>query len=241
MNEVLIYFSIKYDGDWNKIFKALEKKEKIEVDELNKITEKLEKKEWIVLTILQDEYPLALKNGYKPPFVIWMRGNTKNIYNKLLCVTGQDINEKTEKRINTFMPKILEHNYTIISCSYKGVDKYVLESSKSNVIVLADGLDNSYLNHDFDEERDLLITEYPMEVHVTKERLKNRNRIVAALGESILLFSSEKHGKINHLVSYFLNMGKDVYCLPGEGDENDGNCELIKQGASLVTTWSDIK
>lgn len=152
-----------------------------------------------------------------------------------MCVTGQAIDQKTEGRIDKFMTSLKEQNFGVISCSYKGVDEYVLKNSDSNVVVLAEGIDGNYYHHEFDENRDLLITEYPEKTHVTKERLKNRNRIVASLGESVLLFSSEKHGKINHLVTYFLNLGKEIYCLPGEGDDEDGNSELIKQGATLVT------
>ncbi len=56
----------------------------------------------------------------------------------------------------------------------------------------------------------------------------------------LILFSSLKDGPINHLITNFLNLGKEIYCFPGDGSKQDGNSELIKQGANLITSIKDI-
>lgn len=240
MNEALIYFAIKYNGDWNKIFKALEQKEKIELKDLESISQKIKDKEINVVTIIEDKYPANLKNGYKPPFVLFLEGNIDNLYKKTTCLTGDTLDEKSKSRIDKFTAEIASTGRVIINRSHSDADKYILENSQSNVIVLDSGLKSPAIKHNFNPERDLLVTEYPIEEPSSKQHLKQSNRIVAALSDEITLINSEKHGEINHLVTFMLNMGKDVYCLPGEGDELDGNSELIKQGANLATSFKDI-
>jgi DNA processing protein len=64
---------------------------------------------------------------------------------------------------------------------------------------------------------------------------------VASLSECLVLINSQKDGKILQLVAEFLNLGKEIYCFPGNGDKLDGNSELIKQGANLITNIKEVK
>lgn len=85
-----------------------------------------------------------------------------------------------------------------------------------------------------------MLTEYPPEAHPTKDTFRNRNRIIASFADMLILFTSKKDGPINNLVTNFLNSGKEIYCFPGDGSSEDGNSELIKQGANLITSIKDI-
>jgi len=69
MNIILIYFSIKYKGDWDKIYKALEDKEKVSLSEIQELENELKNYKWKIGTILDQDYPKRLKEAYKPPFV----------------------------------------------------------------------------------------------------------------------------------------------------------------------------
>lgn len=239
MNIILVYFSIKYKGDWDKIYKALEEKEKVTLDEINKIEEMVNKSEYKIITIIDKEYPEALKSSYKPPFVIWLKGNEMLIQNKILMITGNQDDSQSDKRINQFVPEV-EMSHTIISGSFKGLDEKIIKNRNKGIIyILANGLDEPIINSEF-KDGDLMITEYPPETGVSKERFRNRNRIIAAFAQSLVLITSLKDGAINNLVTNFLNIGKEIYCFPGDGNVEDGNSELIKQGANLITGIKDI-
>ena len=41
MDKILAYFSIKYEGDWDSIYKAINQKERIDQDELDRVVYKL--------------------------------------------------------------------------------------------------------------------------------------------------------------------------------------------------------
>ena len=239
MNIILIYFSIKYKGDWDKIYKALENKEKVSMKDITLLEEKIKESKHEIITIIDKDYPEQLKQAYKPPFVIWLKGNKDLLKSKFIMATGNYVNNEDEKRINKFIP-VIERTYTIVSSSYKGIDQKVSAKSKNGIFyVLANGVNDPYLNSKI-KNKDLVVTEYPPETGLSKDRFRNRNRIISAFASSLILFSSIKNGAINNLVTNFLNLGKEVYCFPGNGNEEDGNSELIKQGANLITNIQDI-
>ena len=72
MKEILLYFSIKYFGNWEKIYKAIENKEDVDFEKIKSYEEEYEGK---YFTILDKEYPTKLKMVDKPPFVLFFKGD----------------------------------------------------------------------------------------------------------------------------------------------------------------------
>ena len=235
MDIILIYFAIKYKGDWNKIYEALDKKERPELKDLRELENEIAKSKTKVLTIIDKNYPLELKKAYKPPFVLWYQGDLKRLTKQTICVTGNKVDPTTNKRITENINKLNEQ-YELIIPSFNGVDKVIEEVfTRSLIKVLPHGIDFSKSSDD------LLISEFPPAIqNPEREFFRQRNRIIAALSGQLVLFSSNPKGAINHLVSAFLNLGKEVSCFPGDGTEKDGNSELIKQGANLITNISEV-
>ena len=239
MNIVLIYFAIKYKGNWDLIFKALEDKEKVPMSEMNKLEEEIKNSKYHIITILDMNYPNKLKEAYKPPFVLWLKGDVELLKRKFISFTGNGSSELSLERIKEFGPEISK-NYSFISASYKGIDVDVSENTKEPILyVLPNGLDKPQMNSVV-KDADLLLTEYPPTKSPAKEHYANRNRIIAAFSESLILLNSKENGGINSLITNFLNLGKDVHCFIGDKEPFDGNAELIKQGANLITKIQDI-
>lgn len=69
MRDILIYFDYKYNGNWDEIYSAICRKEKVELEEVRRIAEELSKK-YTMISLIDDDYPEELKTQYKPPFVI---------------------------------------------------------------------------------------------------------------------------------------------------------------------------
>ena len=68
MEDIILYFSLKYEGDFMRIYNALVQKEQID-DELKKeLKSKLKSK---YITIFDDDYPESLKEINCPPFVLY--------------------------------------------------------------------------------------------------------------------------------------------------------------------------
>ena len=238
MNIILIYFAIKYKGDWDKIYKALEQKEKVSLADMQELEQKVKESKWGITTIIDADYPKWLKQAYKPPFVFWYKGDKKVLQEKFICATGNIVDDQSLERIDEFLPEI-EKSYKVITGGFKGIGDEVLKKADKGVLhILASGIDAAAPKHM--KENDFILTEYPPRVKPHLDHFRNRNRLIAAFATSLVLFTSTKDGPINHLVTNFLNLGKDVYAFPGDGGEKDGNSELIKQGASLITSIKDI-
>lgn len=69
MRDILIYFDVKYCGNWVEIYNAISKKEKAEPNEIIKIANE-ELKKYDIITMIDDNYPDKYKSMYKPPFLI---------------------------------------------------------------------------------------------------------------------------------------------------------------------------
>ena len=241
MNTILIFFAIKYQGNWDKIYQALETKEKVSLEEIKKIQLKIKKENWKIITIIDLEYPKKLKETYKPPFVLWLQGNLSLLNKKTICLTGNGFNPLVYRWLDEFVPQ-LALKATFVTGSYKGVDQQILSKAKNHgfIFVLANGINKPWINRSF-KEKDLMITEYPPGTEVTKENLRNRNRLISALSQKLVIISSYINGPINNLVSNFLNLGKEIFCFSGDGSQTDGNSELIKQGSNLITQIEDLE
>ena len=72
MNDILIYFYEKYEGDWDEIYKAIQRKEAVNSEQAKKFL-KGYKDKYDYVTLIDNEYPDEYKANYKPPFVIRKR------------------------------------------------------------------------------------------------------------------------------------------------------------------------
>ncbi|WP_369085936.1 DNA-processing protein DprA [Metamycoplasma spumans] len=245
MNEFLIYFTQKYKGDWDLIYKAFKKTEKVNSEILKLLKEKEEIKNKKYITILDEDYPKKFNTLYKPPFAIYYEGNKGLLNKKIVCITGNLENKSGQD----FLSKIdtLSDDYVFISEGWVGFDnkivEYLIKKNKNIIIVLASGIKNSKkekLFANYDKKKFLLISEYPNEYHVTRKAIYARNRIVACLADNLIILASQNK-KMMPLVDNFIEQNKIINCVkPDENETNNDNIELINSGAILINDLNNI-
>lgn len=70
MKDIIIYFDIKNKGDWDKVYRDIATKKKVDLADVKKVVGK-EKKKYNIITMLDSKYPDKYKKDYiRPPFVI---------------------------------------------------------------------------------------------------------------------------------------------------------------------------
>ena len=74
MNNVLLYFALKHDGDFEKIYNDIKEKVPVDENEFIKLKRGLKTK---YVTILDNNYPKVLKQIACPPFVLFYEGNIR--------------------------------------------------------------------------------------------------------------------------------------------------------------------
>jgi DNA processing protein len=135
---------------------------------------------------------------------------------------------------------------TIISGLAQGIDAAAhrggLEGCGSTIAVLGHGRDTVYPG----QHRDLadliscsggaLVTEYPDHTPAIAWHFPQRNRIIAALAQAVLVVEATPQSGSLITARHALELGIDVYVLPGSihMPQSVGCNGLIRQGAQLI-------
>ena len=143
--EVILYLSIKYNGNWSDIFNAVRKKERIDLEEYEKITNNIS---CSYVTILDADYPNSLKSVYRPPFVLFYYGDLSLINKQTIGVIGPRENTKYAKENCESIVNELSSKLVIVSGLAKGIDSIAhqacVNAGGKTIAVLGSGIDNCY-------------------------------------------------------------------------------------------------
>ena len=249
MESILVYLSVIHNGEWNEIYQDILDKQPVDKNEVEKEIEKLECN---YITLLSPKYPSCLKNIFKPPFVLFYKGNIDllNDSGKRIAVVGSRENSDYGKESTKLIIEgLTKKEVTIVSGLAKGIDSIAHQSTLSNngntIAVIGNGLnitypkENTQLYKDI-EEKGLIISEYPPNVMPNSTNFPKRNRILAGISDGVVVIEAkEKSGTMN-TVSHALENGKPIFCIPERNNMHSGCNKLIKEGAKLIESADDI-
>lgn len=250
MKNTLIHYAIKYKGDYKSIQKAVQTNEEVTKEELFEIQKKVDSGEIKAITIVDQNYPESFQILKNPPYVLFYRGDIEILNSKSpkSSLIGEKYNSKIQEFFNRSLDQIIKR-HTLVTNGYKGVEQKIMEYFRLNEIpiiaVSANGVQNPWLFDDFsDYEKILFISEYPNGTNINKKRLIERNRLVAALANFLVVYSIRQIGGSQNLVNYFLDFGKEIYCFFDKDEEDEldfkGCSDLIYQGANWITEIRDV-
>lgn len=247
MEEILLYLAFKYQGQFDKIYQAIQRKEVADEEELAVFKAKLKSN---YTTIVSDDYPNALKQIACPPFVLFYYGDLSLVNEKTIGVVG--MRNPTNYGIEVtkdFVDGLVKEGYVIVSGMAYGIDSVAhRQSIKSNgktVAVLGCGIDYCYPKEHLElyeemKENHLVISEYPLDLSPQKWYFPARNRLIAAFSDSVLVTEAKNRSGTMITVGYALEQGKDIMAVPSAVNGNEGCNSLIQQGAKLVKNVKDI-
>lgn len=245
MNVILIFFALKYQGNWDLIYKALDTKEKVSLREISQLEEKMQK-DWTkkninVITLLDTDFPRKLKEAYKPPFVLFYKGEKELLQQNALYVGSDEIDANNKRESEDFKKHIVDFktlNKVLITTNDEKLVSQAADITEIKKIrVVAGGINDLKVK----EEGEVIISEYfgtSEIVPENHERKKQSERLIAAMSEDLVLLSSNAKKHLS-LVSQFLNLGRDIYCFPKEASTENYNNKLLQQGATLLTSFKD--
>ena len=220
---------------------------------LEKYEEFMEKNKINILTILDENYPEKLKQIYDSPVILYVKGNTALLDNEGIAIVGsRNCSEYGRKVAQEISYKLALNNKCIISGLARGIDKYAhigaLTAKGKTLGVIGNGLDNIYPNENklladkIIENDGLLISEYVIGTKPEKMNFPERNRIISALSDGIVVVEAEEKSGALITADFGLEHGKEVLAVPGNINSinSAGTNKLIKQGANVVTNYKDI-
>ncbi len=247
--DLLIYFAVTSKGDWEDIYERLLKREEVNDEVAKEVLSKIKCK---AVTIIDPEYPLQLKNIFKPPFVLFYYGDltlTKD-YKNLLAVVGARKCTAYGKQVTEKLVAESIDKCTIVSGMAYGIDSIAHRAAINNggktIAVLGSGIDFCYPMENLwlyekIKENHLILSEYPANCAPNSENFPVRNRIIAGLCSGVLLPEAFPLSGSQITLHLALKEGKSIMCVPHEITRETINNTFIKEGAFLVQSGDDVK
>jgi DNA processing protein len=205
-----------------------------------------------VVTQEDAEYPQSFRALADPPFVLYAMGDVLLMSEPSIAIVGTRAPTDYGRRVASRLAyELARAGYGIASGMAKGIDAAAqtaaLDAGGATVGVLGHGIDRIYppenerLFHRV-RERGLLISEMAPGDEPLAGNFPRRNRLIAALSAGVLVVEMGEKSGARHTVEYALEMGKEVFAVPGEigSTASVGTNQLLKEGARLVTSARDI-
>lgn len=234
-DEQLAALSIHYEGNWNKITNAIRLREDVSPKHI--------KDKYI--TILDPLYPPVLKELENPPWVLFYQGDISLLNRDKIAIVGTRKPTEYGCYISRYIAGVTAKKYVIVSGMAMGVDAICHEEALvrggKTIGILGHGLGTVYPYQNkrlYEKVRQdgLLISEFPHDTGIQKYYFPWRNRLIACLGEKVIVTQAALHSGTMHTVNEAIKLGRDVYCVPHPFMDIQGaGCnQLIQEGANLL-------
>ena len=197
-------------------------------------------------------YPEKLKAIKNPPNILYCIGNTSLLSRKSVAVIGSRKYTLYGKIVAQMVGKELANaGIPVVSGLAYGIDSFAHEGTVNAggkaIAVLGTGIDvihparNIWLYNKI-AESGLIVSEYPPGTPGAKYTFPQRNRIISAISESVVIVEAGLNSGSLITADFANEQGKSIYAVPGNINSqfSVGTNKLIKDGAIPMISISDI-
>lgn len=208
-----------------------------------------------VVTVNHPSYPKRLKETSDAPFLLYCFGKGDvGLLNhpKLIAVVGTRMMTPYGAGVTRMLTEeLIDSGCLIVSGMALGVDgmahRTSLERKTPTIAVLGCGVDiiapgsHRELYYRI-AETGLVVSEMPLSHRPDKGLFPARNRIISGLSHGVVVTEGAKDSGSLITARYAAEQGREVFAVPGPitSSLSAGPMELIKNGATLVTSVSDV-
>jgi DNA processing protein len=206
------------------------------------------------LCINNPKYPhhfLKLKN---PPVCIFIKGTYHSSDFNLSIVGRREAKSYTLKWMeDQLSPVLKELNPMVISGGARGVDTKAHQTALMNncktLYLMPSGLLNLYPENLKTKEASLIqagacfMSAYPPDHTMRKQNFSDRNLLIAALSQKILILEAEIRSGTYKTAKYAIDLGCDLGVVPSFPSDlsYSGSLQLIYDGAQMIRDSKDLK
>jgi len=188
------------------------------------------------------EYPKEFKKLKKVPKEIFYKGNLELLNKPKVAIVGsRKVLNYTRTLVHELSSKLSRAGVIVVSGAALGVDAVAHRASFPNTIaVMPTSLDVIYpkINKEMIEQihkDSLAISEYKAGTKINKYSFVERNRLVTALSEAVVIAQADLESGSMHSARWALEQGKELFVLPQRIGESDGTNSLVSSGdAELI-------
>ena len=183
------------------------------------------------------EIPTALCAITSPVIELFYQGDASLLNRKKVAIVGTRRPSLYTKNSTFALANALKDaGVTVVSGAAMGVDAQAHKGAFPHTIaVMANSLDikapavNKGLIESMATES-LCLSEYPQTTHPTKYSFVQRNRIVVALSDVVVLAEADLNSGTMRSAEFALKMGKPIFVLPHQMGESLGTNKLLQEG-----------
>jgi len=203
------------------------------------------------ITLTEPEYPKLLAQIHRPPFVLYIKGNT-DLNAPCFAVVGTRRITNYGREVTEILTTELSYGFTIVSGMALGVDaeahRSTIEAGGKTIAVLGCGVDcptpleNEALYNGILKNGGAIVSELPLSHPPTIGSFPSRNRIIAGLSQGVLVTEGAEDSGSLITADYALKFKRPVFAVPGPitSSLSKGPFKLLSKGAKLVTSAEDI-
>ncbi|MFC4126563.1 DNA-processing protein DprA [Nocardia rhizosphaerae] len=187
------------------------------------------------------------------PLVLWARGplSLASASERAVAVVGSRCSTGYGVQVaGEIACELAGRGWTIVSGAAFGIDaaahRAALAVGGRTVAVLACGVDRPYpAQHDrllaAIAETGLVVSEYPPGTPAQKHRFLARNRLIATLGDGVLVVEAGLRSGARNTVKWARRLGRPAMAVPGPvGSASSAGCHrMIREGEALLVTGAE--
>jgi DNA processing protein len=198
------------------------------------------------------DYPGRLRMIADPPPFLYMKGTLNADDDKAVAIVGSRSASDYGRRVARDLSRGLAAlGFTVVSGMARGIDgaahESALQAGGRTVAVLGSGVERPYPPEHEGlyrriSENGAVVSELPIGTRPMAFNFPARNRLISGLSLGVVVVeATEKSGSLI-TAALALEQGREVFAVPGEAgaSRSRGAHQLIRQGAKLVETVSDI-
>lgn len=206
-----------------------------------------------IISIDDPAYPERLRDIFDPPAVLYVKGCLPELDKRLAVamVGTRNATAYGKQTSHVLAGSLAKLGAVIISGGAVGIDSLchtaALEAGGTTICVLGCGINYPYLMNNAKmradiTERGAVVSEYPPDHPAGKHTFPERNRIISALSDGVVVIEAGKKSGSLITARCAVEQGKDVFAVMGNitSPYSAGANELIKDGAIPVTDFMDI-
>lgn len=190
-----------------------------ELKTAEKIIEECRKSQISLLSIKDPFYPARAEKCQDAPIVLYYKGNIKEMEKAVGIVGARRCTQETKNFVVELTEAYHKKQFAVVSGMAKGVDSYAhtacLKAGGYTVAVLANGLDICYPSEhkklkECIEKEGLLISEYPPGIRPTKYAFPQRNRLISAWSDEIVVIAAGRKSGALITAAYSEKYGRKI-------------------------------
>ncbi len=199
----------------------------------------------------QEEYPIQFRELADAPYGIFYRGSLPVHEEYRVAIAGARMcSEYGRTMARELARELAAHDVAVVSGMARGIDaaghRGALDMGGRTYAVFGCGVDICYPNYHRQLYYEIaqhggMLGEYPLGTKPLPAYFPQRNRLVSALSDVVLIIEAKEKSGSLITADFALEQGRDVYALPGRVTDalSYGCNRLIAQGAGVILSVED--